>query len=575
MKSKQKYLFVGAISCLLFLILSVSIIYTTSVKDFSLTILHTNDTHGIVSQEPYLKTLADSKKQNGENVLIISAGDTFHGQLIAQLSKGLTIAKIMNCTGYDYIAPGNHDFNYEVSGLKDIEAQANFKILASNVTNKSDGSNVFTPYDIKIIDGVKIGIFGLATPETLVKTSGRESITKLNFENPIENAKKIVKQLKQQGCKIIIAITHLGLYDSSDLNYKSNTLAQNVSDSSDSNYKSDYLPQNVSDIDVIVDGHSHTILQNGLYVKDTLIAQAGEHGKNIGVVNLSIKDEKLEKSAYLINSDEYTKITPDREILQIIQDENKKIEDLVNEKICDINFDLDGERQNVRTRETNLTDLVTDAILDKTQADLVLINSGTVRGSIKAGTITKGDVYKILPFTNFVVKLEKVKGSTILKAIEHGVSQYPKASGGNIQVAGIKFKFDPNKKENEKVFDVRFIKNNQELNPNAEYRLATNQFMIDGGDGYDMFIEKYNCQQYGTLENILIDYMQNLGSLEKYSKVQNRIHVQKKLKKYTIKKGDSLYKIAKKFGTTWQKLATYNAIKNPRLIFPGNVISIY
>ncbi len=350
MKSKQKYLFVGAISCLLFLILSVSIIYTTSVKDFSLTILHTNDTHGIVSQEPYLKTLADSKKQNGENVLIISAGDTFHGQLIAQLSKGLTIAKIMNCTGYDYIAPGNHDFNYEVSGLKDIEAQANFKILASNVTNKSDGSNVFTPYDIKIIDGVKIGIFGLATPETLVKTSGRESITKLDFEDPIENAKKIVKQLKQQGCKIIIAITHLGLYDSSD-----------------SNYKSDCLAQNVSDIDVIIDGHSHTALQNGLYVKDTLIAQTGEHGKNIGVVNLSIKDEKLEKSAHLISSDEYIKITPGAEILQIIQDENKKIEDLVNEKICTINFDLDGERQNVRTRETNLTDLVTDAILDKTK----------------------------------------------------------------------------------------------------------------------------------------------------------------------------------------------------------------
>lgn len=558
MKSKQKYLFVGAISCLLFLILSVSIIYTTSAKDFSLTILHTNDTHGIVSQEPYLKTLADSKKQNGENVLIISAGDTFHGQLIAQLSKGLTIAKIMNCTGYDYIAPGNHDFNYEVSGLKDIEAQANFKILASNVTNKSDGSNVFAPYDIKIIDGVKIGIFGLATPETLVKTSGRESITKLDFEDPIENAKKIVKQLKQQGCKIIIAITHLGLYDSSD-----------------SNYKSDCLAQNVSDIDVIIDGHSHTALQNGLYVKDTLIAQTGEHGKNIGVVNLSIKDEKLEKSAHLINSDEYTKITPDAEILQIIQDENKKIEDLVNEKICTINFDLDGERQNVRTHETNLTDLITDAILDKTQADLVLINSGTVRGSIKAGTITKGDVYKILPFTNFVVKLEKVKGLTILKAIEHGVSQYPKASGGNIQVAGIKFKFDPNQKENEKVFDVRFIKNNQEVNPNAEYQLATNQFMIDGGDGYDMFAEKYNCQQYGTLENILIDYMQNLGNLEKYSKVQNRIQVQKKLKQYTIKKGDSLYKIAKRFGTTWQKLATYNAIKNPRLIFPGNIISIY
>ncbi len=554
--------------CSIFLatIMSANIFYVASAKDFSLTIFHTNDSHGTVSHEPYLKTLVDTQKSAGQNVITISAGDIFHGQLIASLSKGSSIVKIMNAVGYDYIAPGNHDFNYELEGLLNLQAQANFKILAANITDKSNGKLIFKPYEIKEIDGVKIGIFGIATPETLVKTSGIVSVSKLNFKDPVEVSKNIVKELKDNGCKIIIAITHLGLDKSSE----------------DKN-RSDNLAENVDGIDLIIDGHSHTVLENGLKIGKTLIAQTGEHGKNIGVVNLELKDDLISESAYLINMEENMDIIPDENVLDVIENENEKVDELASQKVCDVDFDLDGERDHVRKNETNLTNLVTDAILNKTGADLVMINGGTIRTSLKKGAITKKDILQVLPFTNFIVTI-KVKGSTILKALEHGVGEYPANFGGMAQIAGINFKFDPSQKKGERVFDVYFDKTNEKLDLEKEYVLATNQFMLDGGDGYDMFVDKKDYRQYNSIEEALMNYMTS-NDISSYAKVKERKTIANKPNTvlennsvdnniYTVQKGDSLWKIAQKFKTTWQKLAKINSIKNPRLIYPGQVLKI-
>lgn len=562
MKIKNSRLIKKISAGLLTFALSANIFSIANAKDFSLTIFHTNDSHGTVSHEPYLKTLVDTEKSQNKNVLTVSAGDVFHGQLIASLSKGISIAKIMDCVGYDYIAPGNHDFNYELDGLINIASQSKFKILAANVTDKNSGKLIFDPYEIKDIDGVKVGIFGLATPETLVKTSGIKSMAHLNFEDPVTVSRKIVKQLRDKGCKIIIAITHLGLDKSSE--------AKN---------RSDNLAKCVDGIDLIIDGHSHTTLENGLKVGKTLIVQTGEHGKNIGVVNLEMKNNVLSESAHLISMDDNTKILPDESVLKIIDEESGKIAQLTSEKICDLDFDLNGERESVRKSETNLTDLITDAILDKTGADLVIINGGTVRASLKKGEITKADVLKVLPFTNFVATI-KAKGSTILKALEHGVSEYPESFGGMAQVSGINFKFDPSQEKGNRVFDVRLTKTNEKLNLNKEYVLASSQFTLDGGDNYNMFSDKKDCKQYETIENLLMDYMSK-KDLSAYAKVQNRMQIDKKTvdsaakeNVYAVQKGDNLWTIAKKFCTTWQKLAALNSIKNPNLIYPGQIIKL-
>ena len=568
-KQKKKHVFFLLI-CVFVFGLYFNFKICVQAKDFSLTVIHTNDSHGTVSHEPYLKTLAKQKKNNGENVLILSAGDLFHGQLVATLSRGESIVNIFNMVGYDYITAGNHDFNYGLDGLKNIESQGNFKILISNVVDKTTGKNIFTPYDIKEIDGVKIGIFGLSTPETLAKSSGRKSLESTEFLAPIETSKKIVDELKSQGCKIIIAITHLGLDDAA--------LDEN---------RSNFLAKNVPEIDLIIDGHSHTELKNGLEINNTLIAQTGSHGKNIGVVDLKLNsngknNSVLEKKAYLIKIDDNKDILPDENVLNMIEEENKKIEGFTSEKIGEIGFDLDGKKEHVRTVETNFFDLLTDAILEKTRSDLVILNGGIIRDSIKAGKITVGDIYKSMPFENTTIT-QNISGKEILKALERGVSQYPNAFAGNLQVGGIKFKFDPNKKIGEKVYDVYFLNNNQKLELDKKYNLATIKFLFDGGDGYDMFVKNDSYKEYNSPQEMLFEYIKN-NNLEKYRAVQNRIVAQEQKQEqkndlakpveYKIKKGDTLWKISLRFKVSLDKLIKLNKIKNPDLIYPNHILKI-
>ena len=539
-------------------------------KDFSLTVIHTNDSHGTVSHEPYIKTLAEQKKNNGENVLILSAGDLFHGQLIASLSRGESIVNIFNMVGYNYITAGNHDFNYGLDRLKEIESQGKFKILVSNVVDKATGANIFLPYDIKEIDGLKVGIFGLSTPETLAKTSGRKSLEGTEFLSPIETAKKIVNELKSQGCKIIIAITHLGLDDATLYENRSNSLAENV-----------------PEIDLIIDGHSHTELKNGLKVNNTLIAQTGEHGNNIGVVELKFSDSEknnsvLEKTAYLIKMSDNKDILPNKNVLNVIEEENKKIESFASKKVGKIEFELDGKREHVRTVETNFFDLLTDAILEKTKSDLVILNGGIIRDSIQAGEITVGDIYKSLPFENTMIT-QNIKGREILKALEYGVSQYPNVFGGNLQVGGIKFKFDPNKRAGERIYDIYFLDSGEKFDLDKEYNLATTKFTFEGGDGYDMFTKNESYTEYNSPQEMLIEYIKN-NDLEKYREVQDRIVAQKQNQErkndlakpieYKIKKGDTLWKISLRFKVSLDKLIKLNKIKNPDLIYPNHILKI-
>ena len=217
-------------------------------------------------------------------------------------------------------------------------------------------------------------------------------------------------------------------------------------------------------------------------------------------------------------------ILPDENVLDVIETENKKIEEFTSEKIGEIEFELDGKREHVRKVETNFFDLLTDAILDKTKSDLVILNGATIRDSIQAGEITVGDLYKALPFENTIIR-QNMKGGEILKALEYGVSQYPNVFGGNLQVGGIKFKFDPNKRAGERIYDICFLNSGQKFNLDKEYNLATTKFTFEGGDGYDMFIKNESYTEYNSPQEMLIEYIKN-NDLEKYREVQDRIVVQ-------------------------------------------------
>ena len=241
-----------------------------------LTIVHTNDTHARVKWGEGLgfakiSAIIKEVKRDNPNTLVLDAGDTFHRQTIATLNKGESIALLMNAIGYDAMVPGNHDFNYGYERLVELNKMTNFPILAANV-RKEDGSSLLDAFIIKKIGGLKVGIFGLVTPETIYATNPK-NVEGLTFINPVEAARLMVEALKNE-TDFIIALTHLGMNPSSV-------------------FTSIRVAQEVEGIDLIIDGHSHTVLEQGLKVGKTLIVSTGEYSKNLGIVNLYCKTAEL------------------------------------------------------------------------------------------------------------------------------------------------------------------------------------------------------------------------------------------------------------------------------------------
>ena len=527
-------------------------------ESVNITIIHTNDTHSRLlsssSEIGFAKIASKVKEIRGsnENVLVLDAGDTFHGQTISTIVKGESVAEVMNIMKYDAMVPGNHDFNYGQERLLELSKITNFPIIAANII-KADGSAFLSPYIIKELKGVKVGIFGLATPETTYKTNPN-NVKGLTFEDPTAAAGRMVKELEGKA-DIIIALAHLGLDESSE-------------------YTSKLVAEKVAGIDLIIDGHSHTVLPEGLKVGDTLIVQTGEYDKNFGIVELVCENGKVTAAkSSLIAIEETEQLTEDAEVLQAIEGIKAEQSVITSEVIGRTEIELDGVRDNVRTRETNLGNLITEVILKATGADAVITNGGGIRASIDVGDITKGEVITVLPFGNYVV-VKKIKGSDIVAALEHGVSQYPAPNGGFPHVAGIRFAFDPAAAAGSRITKAEI--GGKALDPNAEYLLATNDFMAVGGDNYTMFAPGTVITELPGLDEIVMEYLANYGTAN--IKVDGRVLAEEKKAQaaveYEVKLGDVLWKIAEKFGLTYEKLAEYNKLKDANRIYPGQRLLI-
>lgn len=435
---------------------------------------------------------------------------------------------------------------------------------------------------------MKIGIIALTTPETLYKTNPK-NVEGLDITDPSAEAKVLVNEIRSK-VDVVVVLGHLG---------------QDAS-STDTSFK---VVKEVPGIDVFIDGHSHTVLQDGLVSDNgTLIASAGEYTNYVGVIDLWVDGGKVtKKQATLIDETEAKDIKPNEKVATLVNSIQKEQEPILKEEVANTAILLDGKREQVRAGETNLGDLLADAIRDVSKADIALTNGGGIRASIEKGIVTKGDIITVLPFGNQVVTLE-VKGSDILAALEVGVGSYPEPSGGFPQVSGIKFKIDTSAAEGNRVHSVTV--GDKALDPEATYTLATNDFTAVGGDEYTMFAKYPTTGMYGALDEALINYMQKLGAVD--IKTDGRISEAVKpavepetpatetpaptkpkpetpkpekpskptpskpapAKLHVVKSGDSLYSISKQYGTTWQALQKLNNIKNPHWIYPGQQLKL-
>lgn len=469
--------------------------YPKPTEKAEIVIMHSNDSHGRIVDGtfdgmgyPRINTLIKGEKNKNSNVIYLDAGDTLHGTVMASLDKGESMVKVLNMAGVGAMVPGNHDFNYGIERLKSLSKNMNFPILANNVIWEKDQKLVFEEYKISTIAGYRIGIFGVASPETLFKTSP-SNIQGVNFIDPVIASKKTIEKLKNEKVDFIIALSHLGLDESSDEKNRSDNLARLV-----------------PEINLIIDGHSHTVLSEGKKIGNTMIVQTGEYNKNLGKVKLTLNPDgtNLVEATLLDKTTVMANVKEDDEMSKLVAEIKATQSSITEVVLGNTEVKLVGDRAVVRKGESNLGNYLTDAMKWKTGADVAITNGGGIRASINAGVIKKADVLSVLPFGNYVIVIEAT-GADIKAALENGTSGYPSEHGAFSHVSGIKYSFDPTKLPGQRIQSV--LIGNEVLDLNKTYKIATNDFMAVGGDKYDSFKGKKQLAHYEGLDEILAEYI--------------------------------------------------------------------
>ena len=477
-----------------------------------LVVLHTNDYHGHplkfynypapdVGGLPAIATIAEQTRAEYENVLILDAGDLNTGRPESNFYESAPDIIGYNYIGYDAMTLGNHEFDKPLEVLEAQKKLAAFPFLSANV-RYDDGSPVAEPYIVKNVGGIRVGIFGLTTSETPKVTM--PTITgSLVFEDEVSAARRMVAELAPQ-TDIIIALTHMGLYD-------------------DNSRGSRRVAAAVNGIDLVIDGHSHSNIEEAVWVNGTPIVQAWNWGLIVGKAVLTVTDGEVadfswepipvnlkDRGKDAEGNTVYTYV--DREIpedpflLAALQPYADQVEVLLSQEIGTAASLFDNEA--VRTRETGLGNLVADAMLWATKSqgtDFAIQNGGGIRAAIPEGPISKKVIYEVLPFDNSVMTVE-MTGREVQAMFDY-IAEIPRGNGAFPQVSqGVKFTVDFGTGETR---NLRI--NGRAVDPNRVYKVATNSFMAAGGDGYTMMSSGYSYDTSAFQRDVVIDFILEMG----------------------------------------------------------------
>ncbi|MCB9253483.1 MAG: 5'-nucleotidase C-terminal domain-containing protein [Bdellovibrionaceae bacterium] len=481
-----------------------------------ITFLHTNDTHGhawphkdrdgvlrggFAAQNQVVDAVWREVDTAGGVTFVLSAGDINTGVPESDLLDSEPDIMAMNRIGYDAMVLGNHEFDKGVEKIRKQQGWAKFPFLSANVLTK-DGNYLTRPYVI-IDRGIKVGILGLTTGDLKVLVSP-EFTKGLVVEDPITAAKKHIPQMKAEGADLIVALTHIGLIDK-----KANSLFDKFIDDRK-------LAEAVPEIQLIVGGHTDVLLEKGLKVGNTLIAQAGSHGDHLGRVDLLFDTS----SGRLVNATATVlPVLPDKgeekELAKLMNEYKERGSATLEETVATATSKLDGERQNVRNGETNLGNLLTDALRETTGTEIAIYNGGGIRDSIEAGKIKVRDVYQVLPFSNTVVTAT-ITGKQLKTALESGLKNRH-LTGSFLQVSGISFEA-----VGDRVTDLKI--GGKAVVPSKKYSVSTNNFILAGGDHFEILTKLANKKDTALpVERVLIDYLKAKKEVD--PKVEKRIRL--------------------------------------------------
>ena len=492
-------------------------------------ILHTNDVHGAIAGYAYIAQLKADYEAKGAEVILVDAGDYSQGEVYVSDTKGLDAVEMMNATGYNVVSLGNHEFDYGFAQLKDNMSKAKFKVLCADVFN-ADGTPIFDAnYTYTTKSGVKIGFFGMETPETQTKANPAliKGLTFATDDAFTKAAADQVKALKDDD--IVICVSHLGV------------------DAESKPYRSTDLYAAVKGIDFIIDAHSHTVMTKG--ENGEPIQSTGTKFANIGVIVIDDASKKIESNSLCEIKEDTAK---DAAVAAAAQKIIDRIDKEYGAVFAKSKVELNGAKapNGNRDSETNNGDLITDAMLWKVMQNkegltvdadhvVAITNGGGIRDYIKVGDVTKKDIKTVLPFGNTVAVIY-VTGAELLEALE--ASTYSLPVGGFPQVCGISYTistavaYDANAETypSSTYYGPKTINrvsinsiNGKEFKVDDTYAVVTNNFVADGGDTYYAFAAATSKFDTGmTLDVAVMDYItKELKGVigEQYAAPQGRI----------------------------------------------------
>jgi len=466
-------------------------------SDVSITILHTDEmrAHGLASGSVVgfsrIAGYAGALKKEGRNVLLLDAGDTFHGQPWSDIDQGAPVAELMKLADYDAMTPGRRDYDYGVDRLLELSKSVGFPVLAANV--KRRGKAIFPSYIVKDVEGVRVAIFGLDAPESSDEAE-LPALEGLVFGDPVAAARRLIDSDLKGKYDILVCLADIGGADTA--------AATSVS-----------VAEACPEIDLIIDGYGRTGSSGGPPHNPTKVAivQADTMGVALGRVDLVVGIDRKVRSliARSVRTADAPTMPSDPEVRAAAEAMVAAEAPSLDRVIGQTAIDLVGQREIVRSGESNLGRLVANGMLATSGADIAMINGGGISDGIPAGPITKGEVYAVLPRGDYLCATP-LTGAEFKAVLENGLSELPASGGRFPHIAGATFIFDAGRPAGDRVTSI--MVQGKPYDPAGTYSFCTVGSEMDGGDGYATLAgRKY--KEYGLDSDSLMAYLTKLGTV--------------------------------------------------------------
>ncbi len=435
------------------------------------------------------------REVGGDNVLVLDAGDAWGDSLVAAETKGAAVVELMNLLGYDGMTIGNHEPDFGPEELRARINQAEFPVIAANLST-ADGSPLTPPHFLRKLNGVTVGVFGVAYPKT-PKTTVAKNVRGLTFGDPVEAARREVAALRENGAACIVALTHLGL--SADLS----------------------LAEQVPGIDLILGGHSHNRTAAPRLVGQTTIMQAGAHGSDVGRVDLRFQSGRgIHFMGRLVAVDQDV-VASDPAVAKRINELEAPYRDRLDQVIAQAADPITraqtiaGRNPRKRNQESPADSLFADILREGTRSDIALLPGVGYGVSIPTGPILQGALANLLPHDSKAVTMT-LTGGQVKEILERSLTNIYSSNpadkvGGMIQVSGIEFTYSPDAPDGRRI--TQCLHRSRPLEAAKSFRVVTNSLLAQGGHNYHTFAAGTDQRAAGTQFAIIADWMARAGSV--------------------------------------------------------------